>query len=192
MDTVIVRIGMVVGDIPITGTMDTGALVLAGVILTTVVDITVHLTIMEEDIIIMDTDMDMVTVMPTIEGVEILVIQQEEIDMLIQDRITEQLEVLVEQIERQHEVAPAQDQDLPPDIRRDQQLDVQRVDLQQDHLADLQQDQRVDLRQDHLAVDLQVLEDHLAEDQVAEDQVAEDQVVEDHLVGDEVVDATNY
>ena len=72
MDTDIVLIGIMAGVILITGTIHTGAVVLVGVI-HTMVGITVHLTIMEEDIIIMGMDTDMVTVMPTIEDVEIQV-----------------------------------------------------------------------------------------------------------------------
>ena len=96
--------------------------------------------------------------------------------MLIPDRITEQLEMLVEQIGLQRDKTRVQHQGL----QRDQQPRVQLIELQLDQRRDLRlgqhQDQIVDLPQDHLAVDLQVVED---------------QVVEDHLVDDEVVDATN-
>ena len=112
--------------------------------------------------------------------------------MLIPDRITEQLEMLVEQIGLQRDKTRVQHQGLQRDqqprvqhqgLQRDQQPRVQLIELQLDQRRDLRlgqhQDQLVDLPQDHLAVDLQVVED---------------QVVEDHLeaVDDEAVDATNY
>ena len=83
---------MVVGVILISGTMDTGVLVLVGAILSMVADITVHLFM--EGIIIrvinMVTDNDMEMAMLIIEEEEILVMQQEETLTLLIEQLAAQ------------------------------------------------------------------------------------------------------
>ena len=93
LDTVIVHIGMVVGVLIISDTMDTGVLVLVGAILF-MVDFIVH-GIME-DIITTVTDMD--TVMDMVTVMDMLIIEEEEILVMRQE---ETLTPLIEQLAAQ-------------------------------------------------------------------------------------------